>query len=97
MILVEGGFCSLNQKLRQEEQEVRHELGQATKDQSLEDIHIEYDKVVTGSAKEVLNAGIFDGKIPVAKHVEREKEETNQVTNLLLVSRHSGSTVAQEG
>jgi hypothetical protein len=37
---------------------VRHELGQATKDQSLQDIHTEYQKLVTDSDKDGLNAGI---------------------------------------
>ena len=72
---------------------VRHELGQATKDQSLEDIHTEYQSLVTSSDKEGLNAGIFDGKIPVAKHVEREKEEADQVKKLL-ATKGSFSTSA---
>ena len=62
---------------------VRHELGQRQRDVALEELQVTYDRLVDTAEAHGLNSGIFDGRIPVAKHVEREAEEDNQVRQLL--------------
>ena len=62
---------------------VRHELGQRQRDVTLEELQVTYDRLVDTADAHGLNAGIFDGRIPIAKHVEREAEEDNQVRQLL--------------
>ena len=62
---------------------MRHELGQAYKDQALKDLHESYTGSVCRADAHGLNAGIFDGWIPVATHVEREEDEEIQVQKLL--------------
>jgi hypothetical protein len=62
---------------------VRHELGQREKDLLLEEVQTSYGDLVDGADLHGLNAGIFDATIPVAKHVEREVEEEDQVKKLL--------------
>jgi hypothetical protein len=58
-------------------------LGQASQDQAREDLHESYADVVCRVDQDGLNAGIFDGQIPVAKHVNREQDEDDQVKKLL--------------
>jgi hypothetical protein len=62
---------------------VRHELGQRQRDESLEEIKASYEALVEDAGSHGLNAGIFDATIPVAKHVERELLEEEQVKKLL--------------
>ena len=62
---------------------VRHELGQRQKNDSLEELKFSYEDEVNDAEERGLNAGIFDATIPVARHVEREAEEENQVKQLL--------------
>jgi hypothetical protein len=76
-------FCPFNRNCVQSKN-VRHELGQASKDQALEDLHESYARSVCHSDEHGLNAGIFDGRVPVATHgVEREEDEEIQVQKLL--------------
>ena len=63
---------------------VRQELGQHEKDHSLEELQVTYKDLVIRAEEHGLNAGIFDGRIPVAKHVEREADEEEQVKKLLV-------------
>jgi hypothetical protein len=72
---------------------VRHELGQREKDLSLEEVQTSYRDLVDGADLHGLNAGIFDATIPVAKHVEREIEEEDQVKKLV-ATKGSFSTSA---
>jgi hypothetical protein len=58
---------------------VRHELGQQQRDHSLEDLQASYEALVNSAEEHGLNAGIFDGRIPVAKHMEREADEEEQI------------------
>ncbi len=62
---------------------VRQELGQHENDHSLEELQVTYEDLVIRAEEHGLNAGIFDGRIPVAKHVEREADEEEQVKKLL--------------
>ena len=63
------GFCPFTRKCVTSKK-VRHELGpQASKDQALEDLHESYNAGVTQANGQGLNAGIFDGRISVAKQV----------------------------
>jgi hypothetical protein len=62
---------------------VRHELGQREADVSLEEVKTSYEDLVDGASMHGLNAGIFDARIPVAKHVEREADEDDQVKKLV--------------
>ena len=62
---------------------VRHELGQREKDDALEEVQASYVDLVDGADTHGLNAGIFDATIPVARRLEREVEEANQVKKLV--------------
>ena len=62
---------------------VRHELGQRERDESLEELQVQYDRLVDMAEEHGLNAGVFDGRIPVATHVERGVDEADQVRQLL--------------
>jgi hypothetical protein len=62
---------------------VRHELGQRQKDDSLEELQTLYEDLVNGAKVHGLNTGIFDATIPVARHVEREVRDADQVKQLL--------------
>ena len=64
---------------------VRHELGQhgAARASVLEDLQEKYDDLVVLAENEGLNAGVFDGAIPVAMRVERATNEDEQVTRLV--------------
>ena len=76
------GFCPFTRNCVQSK-EVRNELGQASKDQALEDLHESYAGSVCRADEHGPNAGIFDGRIPVATHVEREEDKEIQVQKLL--------------
>jgi hypothetical protein len=76
------GFCPFTRNCVQGKK-VRHELGQASQDKALEDLHESYTGVVSRADQEGLNAGIFDGRIPVAKCVNREPVENDQVKKLV--------------
>jgi len=76
------GFCPFTRNCIQDKK-VRHELGQALQDKALEDLHKSYTGVVSQADEEGLNAGIFDGRIPVAKQVNRELDEDDQVKMLV--------------
>ena len=76
------GFCPFTRSCIQGKK-VRHELGQASQDKALEDLHESYADVVSRVDQDGLNAGIFDGRIPVTKNVNREQEEDDQVKKLL--------------
>lgn len=49
----------------------------------LEDLQEKYDDLVVLAENEGLNAGVFDGAIPVAMRVERATNEDEQVTRLV--------------
>ena len=77
------GFVPLTRKCINSKK-VRHELGQRQRDESLEEIKASlYEALVEDAGLHGLNAGIFDATIPVAKHVERELLEEEQVKKLL--------------
>jgi hypothetical protein len=76
------GFVPLTRKCINSKK-VRHELGQRQRDESLEEIKASYEALVEDAGSHGLNAGIFDATIPVAKHVERELLEEEQVKKLL--------------
>ena len=77
------GFVPLTRKCINSKK-VRHELGQRQRDESLEEIKASYEALVEDAGSHAgLNAGIFDATIPVAKHVERELLEEEQVKKLL--------------
>ena len=76
------GFCPFTRNCVASKK-VRHELGQASKDQDLEDLHESYNAGVAQADGQGLNAGIFDGRIPVAKSVDREQGEQEQIDKLL--------------
>jgi hypothetical protein len=58
---------------------VRHELGQHQKDDSLEELQTLYEDLVKTAKVHGLNAGIFDATIPVARRIERKDKEDAQV------------------
>jgi hypothetical protein len=76
------GFCPFPRSCIKDNK-VRHELGQALQDKALEDLHKSYTGVVSQADEEGLNAGIFDERIPVAKQVNRELDEDDQVKILV--------------
>ena len=53
------------------------------RDESLEELQVQYDRLVDMAEEHGLNAGVFDGRIPVATHVERGVNEADQVRQLL--------------
>ena len=77
------GFVPLTRACGVKNRKVRHELGQRERDESLEELQVQYDRLVDMAKEHGLNAGVFDGRIPVAKQVEREVDEDNQVRQLL--------------
>ncbi len=62
---------------------MRHELGQASKDQALKDLYKSCTGSVCRADDHGLNAGIFDGRIPVSTHVKCETDTEIQVQKLL--------------
>lgn len=61
---------------------------------SLEEVKTSYEDLVDGASRHGLNAGIFDARIPVAKHVEREAGEDDQVKKLVVATKGSFSASA---
>jgi len=64
-------------------QRVRHELGQGLRNESLEVLQEHYNRLVQDAHEDGLNAGIFDAAIPVAKQVNRQADEDEQVRQLV--------------
>ena len=62
---------------------VRHELGQESKNEDLEDLDVAHRALIADAEAHGLNAGIFDGWIPVVKSVDRVQDEQEQVDKLL--------------
>jgi len=60
-------------------------LGQQERgDESLEELQVQYDRLVEVAEEHGLNAGVFDCRIPIAQqHIECEADEADQVRQLL--------------
>ena len=65
------------------DKKVRHELGQATANEALEDLQLRFDNIVAVAESEGLNEGIFDVAIPVSRELARVDGEDEQVQQLL--------------
>jgi hypothetical protein len=76
------GFVPFNRNCLKNKH-VRNELGQHEKNQALEELQLEYDTVIADAEESGLNPGVFDVRIPVAKHVTRIEGEDEQVEALV--------------
>ena len=76
------GFCPFTRNCVRSSK-VQHELGQESKNEDLEDLDMAYRASIADAEAHGLNAGIFDGWIPVVKSVDRVQDEQEQVDKLL--------------
>jgi hypothetical protein len=76
------GFIPFTRKCLSNEK-VRHELGQHVANVDLENLQEKYDGLVGKAEAQGFNAGVFDGAIPVAEHVQRVGDPDEQVRLLL--------------
>jgi hypothetical protein len=76
------GFVPFTRKCVQNPK-VRTELGQHEADGTLENLQVKYNSLVEQAELAGLNPGVFNGAIPVARHVARVEDEDEQVKQLL--------------
>jgi hypothetical protein len=65
------------------DKKVRHELGQTTANDALEDLQVQFDSIVSVAETSGLNEGVFDVSIPVSRQLTRIDDEDEQVQQLL--------------